>query len=96
MALIATFEKQPADVLDYDIDYATWLPDSDEIATAVATVTPADGLEVETTLLIQNNTRVKIWVSGGVTGTTYKVEITVTTDDGRVKQDEIRFRVKEY
>jgi len=96
MALIATFEKQPADVLDYDIDYATWLPDSDEIATVVATVTPADGLEVETTLLIQNNTRVKIWVSGGVTGTTYKVEITVTTDDGRVKQDEIRFRVKEY
>lgn len=96
MALIATFEKQPADVLDYDIDYATWLPDNDEIATAVATVTPADGLEVDLTLIIQNNSRVKIWVSGGVTGTTYKVEITVTTDDGRVKQDEIRFRVKEY
>ena len=96
MALIATFEKQPADVLDYDIDYATWLPDNDAIAEAVATVTPVGGMEVDLTLVIQDNTRVKIWVSGGVSGTTYKVEITVTTDDGRVKQDEVRFRVKEY
>lgn len=96
MALIATFEKQPADVLDYDIDYATWLPDNDAIDTATATVTPAGGMEVDLTLIIENNTRVKIWVSGGVSGTTYKVEITVTTEDGRVKQDEVRFRCKEY
>lgn len=96
MALIATFEKQPADVLDYDIDYTTWLPDTDAIASATATVTPAGGMTVDLTLVIENNTRVKIWVSGGVSGTTYKVEITVTTDDGRVKQDEVRFRVKEY
>lgn len=96
MALIATFEKQPADVLDYDIDYTTWLPDNDAIASAVAVVAPEGGLTVDLTLVTENNTRVKIWVSGGVSGTTYKVEITVTTDDGRVKQDEVRFRVKEY
>lgn len=96
MALIATFEKQPADVLDYDIDYATWLPDNDAIASAVAAVTPTGGMEVDLTLVVENSTRVKLWVSGGVTGTTYKVEVTVTTDDGRVKQDEVRFRVKEY
>lgn len=96
MALIATFEKQPADVLDYDIDYATWLPDNDAIASVSTAVTPAGGMEVDLTLVIENNTRVKLWVSGGVTGTTYKVEVTVTTDDGRVKQDEVRFRVKEY
>lgn len=96
MALIATFEKQPADVLDYDIDYATWLPDNDAIASVETAVTPAGGMEVDLTLVIENNTRVKLWVSGGVTGTTYKVEVTVTTDDGRVKQDEVRFRVKEY
>ena len=96
MALIATYEKQPADVLDYDIDYATWLPDNDAIDTAEVVVSPTGGMVIDLTLVIENNTRVKIWASGGASGTTYKAEITVTTTDGRVKQDEIRFRCKEY
>lgn len=96
MALIATFEKQPADVLDYDIDYATWLPDNDALNSVSASVLPAGDLLVDLILLIENNTRVKLWVSGGTAGTTYKIEVTVTTTDGRVKQDEIRFRCKEY
>ena len=95
MALIATFEKQPADVLDYDIDYTTWLPDTDAIASATATVTPEGGMSVDLTLVIENNTRVKIWVSGGTNGITYKVTVTTTTADGRVKQDEFRVKVKD-
>lgn len=95
MALIATFEKQPTEVLDYDVDYAAWIPDSDSITSATATVTPPGELDI-VTLVTQQNTRVKLWATGGVDGTTYKVEVTITTDDGRVKQDEVRFRCKEY
>jgi hypothetical protein len=38
---------------------------------------------------------VKLWITGGTSGSTYKVEVTMTTDDGRVKQAELRFRIKE-
>lgn len=95
MAVIATFEKQPVDVLDYDIDYASWLPDNDVISSVQTTVLPI-GLEIDTAIVINSGTRIKLWVSGGEAGETYKVEVTVTTSLNRVKQDEVRFRVKEY
>jgi len=34
-------------------------------------------------------------VSGGATGTTYKLTVTATTADGRVKQDEFKVKVKD-
>lgn len=96
MAVIATFEKQPADILDYDIDYAQWLPDNDTVDSVSVSVTPVGELVVDAALVINDGTRVKLWVQGGVTGKTYKVEVTATTTLSRVKQDEVRFRVKEY
>lgn len=96
MAVIATFEKQPADILDYDIDYAQWLPDNDSVDTVSAQVTPTGSLVIDAAIVIDNGNRVKLWVQGGETGKTYKVEVTVTTTLARVKQDEVRFRVKEY
>lgn len=95
MAVLETFEKQPADVLDYDIDYTEWLPTNDTLDTVEYVVSPT-GLNVETALIINSGTRVKLWVGGGVSGTTHKVEVTVTTVLGRVKQDEVKFRCKEY
>lgn len=95
MAVLETFEKQPVDVLDYDIDYSNWLPDVD-VVDAVSTNVSPTGLVVNTALITNDGTRVKLWVSGGVDGVTYKVEVTATTSEGRVKQDEIRFRCKEY
>lgn len=95
MAVIATFEIQPSEVLDYDVDYASWLADGDTITSVTTQVTPPDELNVVSNI-IQSGQRVKVWVSDGIDGTTYKVEVTITTDDGRVKQDEVRFRCKEY
>lgn len=95
MAVLQTFEKQPADVLDYDVDYVEWLPNGDSLDTVDVAVSP-EGLSVETALIVNSGTRVKLWVSGGINGKTHKAEITVTTTLGRVKQDEVRFRVKEY
>lgn len=96
MAVLATFEKQPADVMDYDIDYTQWLPSTDSVASVSYTVTPSGALAVNSALVIENGTRVKLWVSGGTNASTYKAEVTVTTVLGRIKQDEVRFRVKEY
>ena len=90
--ILAKYEKQPAEVKDYDIDYSEWLTAGDNVQAASVEVAPI-GLTVESTFI--NDPRVKIWVSGGTTGTTYKLTVTATTADGRVKQDEFKVKVKD-
>lgn len=89
---LGSFIKQPVEVIDYDIDYSQWLTVGDNVESCVVTVDTA-GLDIDATFI--NDPRVKIWVSGGVNGVTYKVTATTTTADGRVKQDEFRVKVKD-
>ena len=94
--LLGTLTKQPGEVLDYDIDYSEWLTDDDNVASATTAVTPSadeDDLAIE--LININDPRVKLWISGGISGTTYKCTVTMETQDGRIKEDEFRMRVKE-
>lgn len=90
--ILGTFSKQPVEVLDYDIDCSEWLVSDDALASATAVVDTA-GLTVDSVLI--SSPRVKVWLSGGTNGATYKVTVTITTDDGRVKQVEFRVRVKD-
>ena len=92
MAVIASYTQQPADNLDYDIDYGEWLSNADSLLSATVAVAPA-GLTVQSPLVVGE--RVKLWVSGGTSGTKYKVTVTTTTTLGRIKQDEIKFSVKD-
>lgn len=90
--ILGTFSKQPVEVLDYDIDCSDWLVSDDVLASATA-VTDVAGLTVDSVLV--SSPRVKVWLSGGTNGAAYKVTVTITTDDGRVKQVEFRVRVKD-
>jgi len=96
MTILARFEKQPADVQDFDVDYRDWLLGMEDTAPGPAgLVVVADpGITILTSVLV--NGVVKVWTGGGVSGTTYKITITVTTLGNRVKQAEIKIRVKEY
>jgi hypothetical protein len=91
MAVIGSFTQQPADRLDYDVDYSDWLQAGDSVLSTVVTVAPT-GLDV-TGLLIGK--KVKVWVSSGADLTKYKVTITTTTTLGRVKQDELKVSIKD-
>lgn len=51
--------------------------------------------EGDSILSITDEQRVRLFVSGGTDGETYKAEITTTTNEGRVLQDEIVIKVKE-
>lgn len=105
MAVLATYQKQPWEVKDYDIDYSDWLngvTPADTLNTVVAIVscitTPADtALVVDSTTV--SNTGVKFMVSGGTAGETYKLTARATTDgvDGFIRKDEseLRFVVKD-
>lgn len=97
MPILATYEQQPADRLDYDIYFANnpdgspdWLTTGDSISGV--TFDADDGITVTEE---HTTSRVKLWVSGGAHGSTYKVEVTITTAGGRIKQVEVRFKIRE-
>jgi hypothetical protein len=86
--------QQPAEELDYDFVYTDWFEDTgDAIDTVTATASP-EGLTLLT--LKSSDDTAKVWVSGGVNGTTYYLEVTVTTVGGRVKQDELEIIIQEF
>lgn len=98
--LLAKYEKQPVEVKDVDVDYASWLAElgGDTLDVVTTTVqclsTPTNtSLVVDKAQLTQ--TLVKVWLSGGTTGERYKLEVTVTTVGGRVDQSELIFSIRE-
>ena len=100
--IIGKFTKQPAEVLDYDIDFSEFLADGDTLVSvgdpAVPSplnvvVTPA-GLALGPTCEL-GGVGIKQWLSGGTAGTTYKVTVTATSNAGRIKQVEFVIRVKD-
>jgi len=94
MALLGIFNKQPVEVLDYDVDYTPLVStDGDKIESATVTVDPE--LPNGGVTWTHTDTHVKVWVAGGIDGGVYKFEVTASTHMGRVKQDEFRIRVRE-
>lgn len=102
--ILASFTKQPAENLDYDIDFSAFLSDGDVLAStgnpAVpapldVTVTPT-GLTLGPTFVTDAGRTIKQWLSGGTSGTRYKITLTATSNGGRVKQVEFAVRVKDY
>ena len=89
---LATINKQPVERFSYTVSYEEALTIGDNVESATATVSPT-GLTVDNVGVY--DPRVKLWVSGGTAGTSYKVSLTVNTADGRTFQDELIFRIKE-
>ena len=100
MSVLKKFIKQPVDRLDYDIDYSKWLTDPDHLVSTNVVIdqgeTPEDGDPLVLEAVVVEPTFIKLWISGGTAGITYKLSCTTTTDKDRVKQDEIKIRVKDY
>ena len=90
--ILKKFEKQPADVKDYDIDYHLWLVSTDVISSAAATA-DIDTITIDSVFHTQS--RVKVWLSGGQADVIYKITVTITTEDGRVLQHEFIVKVRD-
>lgn len=90
--IIGVHTKQPSEKEDYDIDYREWLTEGDNVLDANVSVSPS-GLTVESVYIL--DPRVKIWLSGGDSGVTYKVTVVVNTADGRIKEVEFKVKVKD-
>jgi hypothetical protein len=83
------FFKQPAEVLDYDIDLTTFLDAEDDAIIPGSIQVSATGLVIEGAGQITGTNRIKSWVSGGANGTANKIEITITTTGYRTFQFEM-------
>lgn len=89
--MLGVAKKQPGETLDYDVDFEKWLSEGDTMlsATAVAeTGLTVDDVEVIAPL-------VKVWLSGGTAGVSYKVTVTLQTTAGRIKEADFTLRVVE-
>ena len=97
MSILARFEKQPADVQDFDIDFTEWLVGmGNDTAPGPGGVAVVADAGITMVAAVLNDGVVKVWTAGGTDGTTYKITATVTTHGNRVKQAEIKVKVKEY
>ena len=61
------FFKTPDERLDFDVDFARWLPAGDSIASAAATITGGTAT-IDATEVI--GTAVKVWIEDGDDGDT--------------------------
>lgn len=103
LQMVAEFEKQPTEIVDYDIDMRDWFqaagPEDFIRRVESLTIEPAGelvhgGSGVPFTVLIGDDQpqQAKVWLSGGVDGREYKVTALISTNIGR--QEEIDFLVR--
>ena len=83
------FIKDPDALLDYQMDWTSWLDDTDVI-TASSWVTDSADLVVEDDSF--TDTAATVWLSGGVVRGKYRVTNSIETDDGR--KDDRSFIIK--
>jgi hypothetical protein len=101
--IIGTVIQQPKERLDYDLLYEAFFytysvsgsPDSikNDSTGLVASVFPVGATAV---VLRLGDDRAKVWLTGGVSGTTYTVTVTMTSVSTRIKEDEILLIVEEF
>lgn len=87
------FTKQPADVLDYTFPLVDWMAEGDQVASSTVSTIPAAGITVSVT---DNDTLTpSVWASGGVDGSQFKITLTVTTTQYRVKEFQFTLAIAE-
>lgn len=90
--MLGVAKKQPGDTLDYDVDFERWIPDGDSLVKASA-VADYPGITIGDAKVIPP--LVKVWLSGGESGKTYKITVTTTTAQGRIKEVDFAVRVND-
>lgn len=85
------FNKDPDSVMDYKIDWTSWLV-SDTVAASTWTLPAALTEHGNTTF---DNTSTTLWVSGGVVGSIYECINHITTAAGRQEDQTIKLQVRD-
>lgn len=89
MTTITDWVKDPDAVLPWYWDWTDWLASGEAIASSLMTVSP--GLVLDSSG--NSATSATAWLSGGTTGTSYRVSNRITTSQGRTDERSITIRV---
>lgn len=91
-AVLKTYRKDPAAVLDYAYDWAVWVAAGETITTATVTVTEGpDGLAIDS--VVVGTSRVTAWVSGGEAGDRNRLTCHILTNQGRTDERTVLFEI---
>lgn len=90
--MLGSVRKRPDDQLDYDIEFDRWLSDGDSITDATAVADPT-GVSIDRVEVF--GTVAKVWISGGLSGASHKINVTASTAQGRVKEVTFNLRIVE-
>ena len=91
MAVIKKWTKDPDAVLDYSVDWGTWLQTGDKIDSATWTVPTGIVLDSQE----ESTTRAVAWVSGGTAGVNYTLGCLIETTSDRTDKRSITIKVRE-
>lgn len=92
MAFLKWPDKDPQEVLDYQINWASRLAVDDTIATSTWTIS-GTGLVKQSDSF--EDTFTTIWLTGGTLGLKYILTNRVTTTDGRTMDQSVTIKIKE-
>jgi hypothetical protein len=92
--LVATFQKDPSEVLDYTLDWSTALAGDTISGTNSTWVTPSGLTQVVSPAPSNTTTTTTVWLSGGTSPTDYAVENTIVTTGGRTIQAHMLIQVR--
>jgi hypothetical protein len=95
MSVLGAAVQQPFEVLDYDIDYTDFFDGENDVISAVTEIVTGPDATLDAQANVANGNTVKVWIQGGTDGAEYLVTIRATTAAGRIKEDEIRVRIRE-
>ena len=85
--------KDPQSVLDYAVDWSSWLASGDTITSSSWSVSgPDSALVIDTDT--NDDSSATVWLSGGSIALTYKVVNRVVTDQGRTDDRTIEIEIK--
>ena len=86
-----TYIKDPDAILDYSINWSSWLVTGDTITTSTWTAEAGIMIDSDT----NTTTATTVWLSGGTAGESYDVTNHIVTDDGREDDRTITILVRE-
>lgn len=95
---LGRFIKTPAERKRYSLDYSEWLDTGETVTGATFAITPtgtATPLVVDASSISASGTEVVYFVNYGTDGTTYTLDVVVTTSGGQTKEDQVLFSVRE-
>ena len=88
---MSIYIKDPDAVLDYTVDWTSWLAAAETVSTSTWVVEAG----ITQNSASNDTTSGTIWLSGGTVGEEYRVTNRVATNQGRTDDRTILIRVKE-